>query len=167
MPHPLHMFYGNLAQLGKKSNSKIRLRSVSVKNWCNVWSMEDVTVYGLCNGCDLPTEDAYSFGHLLLSLHFGTRMCSNVETNLSWTCLVPGLLSFEHSSVLLFCFVNRLHRFCMRIFSQRGTLLVLLQPTTRPGSYLDTICAIKANVVQDLWYFLPCQVFSKYSPFLH
>ena len=24
MPHPLHMFYGNLAQLGKKSNSVIR-----------------------------------------------------------------------------------------------------------------------------------------------
>ena len=27
----------------------------------------------------------------------------NVETNLSWTCLVSGLLSFEHPSVLLFC----------------------------------------------------------------
>ena len=26
------------------------------------------------------------------------------ETNLSWTCLVSGLLSFEHPSVLLFCF---------------------------------------------------------------
>ena len=31
MPHPLHMFYGNLAQLGKKSNSVIRSRSVMVK----------------------------------------------------------------------------------------------------------------------------------------
>ena len=42
--------------------------------------------------------------HLVLS-HFGTAMCSNVETNryLSWTCLVCGLLSFEHPSVLLFC----------------------------------------------------------------
>ena len=30
-------------------------------------------------------------------------MCSNVETNLSWTCLVSGLLNFEHPSVLLFC----------------------------------------------------------------
>ena len=28
--------------------------------------------------------------------------CSNVETNISWTCLVSGLLSFEHPSVLLF-----------------------------------------------------------------
>ena len=36
MPHPLHMFNGNLAQLGKKSNSVIRSRSVMVKNWCNV-----------------------------------------------------------------------------------------------------------------------------------
>ena len=45
MPHPLHMFYGNLAQLGKKSNSVIRFRSVTVKNWCNLLSMEVDTVY--------------------------------------------------------------------------------------------------------------------------
>ena len=51
----------------------------------------------------MPTEDAYSSGHLVLS-HFGTCMCSNVETNLSWTCLVSRLLNFEHPSVLLFCF---------------------------------------------------------------
>ena len=42
----LHMFYGNLAQLGKKSNSVIRYRSVMVKNWWNVLSMEGVTVCG-------------------------------------------------------------------------------------------------------------------------
>ena len=52
---------------------------------------------------DMPTEDAYSSGHLVLS-HIGTFKCSNVETNLSWTCLVSGLLSFEHPSILLFCF---------------------------------------------------------------
>ena len=46
MPHPLHMFYGNLAQLGKKLNSEIRSRSVMVKNWCNVLVMEGVTVCG-------------------------------------------------------------------------------------------------------------------------
>ena len=49
----------------------------------------------------MPTEDAYSSGHLVLS-HFGACKCSNVETNISWTCLVSGLLSFEHPSVLLF-----------------------------------------------------------------
>ena len=49
----------------------------------------------------MPTEDAYSSGHLVLS-HFGTYKCFNVETNVSWTCLVSGLLSFEHPSVLLF-----------------------------------------------------------------
>ena len=38
----------------------------------------------------MPTEDAYSSGHLILS-NFGTCKCSNVETNLSWTCLVSGL----------------------------------------------------------------------------
>ena len=46
MPHPLHMFYGNLAQLGKKSNSVIRSISVTVKNWCYVLSMKGVTVCG-------------------------------------------------------------------------------------------------------------------------
>ena len=50
----------------------------------------------------MPTEDAYSSGHLVLS-QFGTCMCSNVETNLSWTCFVSGLLNFEYPSVLLFC----------------------------------------------------------------
>ena len=55
----------------------------------------------ICNGCGMPTGDAYSSGHLVLS-HFGTCECSNVETNLSLTCLVSGLLSFEHPSVLLF-----------------------------------------------------------------
>ena len=57
----------------------------------------------ICNWCGMPTEDAYSSGNLVLS-HFGTCNCSNVEINLSWACLVSGLLSFEHPSVLLFCF---------------------------------------------------------------
>ena len=67
----------------------------------------DITEYrfpwGICNGCGMPSGDAYSSGHLVLS-HFGTCMCSNVETSLSWACLVSGLLNFEHPSVLLFCF---------------------------------------------------------------
>ena len=46
MPQPLHMFYGNLALLGKTSTSVIRSRSEMVKNWCNVLSMEGVTVCG-------------------------------------------------------------------------------------------------------------------------
>ena len=51
MPHPVHMFYGNLALLGKKSNSVIRSRSVTVKNWCTVLSMEGVTVCGHHQEC--------------------------------------------------------------------------------------------------------------------
>ena len=47
-------------------------------------------------------------GRLLLRtpspIHFGTCMCSNVETNLSWTCLVSGFLRVENPSVLLFFF---------------------------------------------------------------
>ena len=52
--------------------------------------------WSICNGCGMPTEDAYSSRHLVL-FHFRTCKCSNVETNLSWICLVSGLLSFEHS----------------------------------------------------------------------
>ena len=40
----------------------------------------------------MPTGDAFSSGHLVLS-HFGTCMCSNVESNLSWTNLVSELLT--------------------------------------------------------------------------
>ena len=36
----------SMETLGKKSNSVIRSRSVMVKNWCNVLSMEAVTVCG-------------------------------------------------------------------------------------------------------------------------
>ena len=48
---PVAMFYGNLVQLGKKSNSVIRSRSVMVKNWCYVLSMEGVTVCGHHQEC--------------------------------------------------------------------------------------------------------------------
>ena len=71
----------------------------------------------ICNGCGMPTEDAYSSGHLVLS-HFGTCKCSNVETNTSWTCLVSGLLSFEHPSLLLlllFIKFRCFHRTCIKI----------------------------------------------------
>ena len=56
----------------------------------------------------MPTEDAYSSAHLVMS-HFGTCICSNVETNLSGTCLVSRHLSFEHLSVFLFCIGLRLY----------------------------------------------------------
>ena len=62
----------------------------------------DMTEYmfslGICNGCGMLTGDAYSSGNLVLS-RFG---CSSVEPNLAWTCLVSGLLRFEHPSVILF-----------------------------------------------------------------
>ena len=38
----------------------------------------------------MPTEDAYSSGHLVLS-QFGTGKCSNIKTNFSWICIVSGL----------------------------------------------------------------------------
>ena len=85
------------------------IRYTSLWHTSLIWLLTDsdvITGYrfqkGICNGCGMPRGDSYSSGHLVLS-HFGTCMCSNVETNLSWTCLVSGLLSFEHPSVLLFC----------------------------------------------------------------
>ena len=56
----------------------------------------------------MPTGDAYSSGHLVLS-HFGTCIYdfAYVETNLSRTCLVSGPFNFEHPSVLLFCLLNQ------------------------------------------------------------
>ena len=38
--------------------------------------------------------------------YFRTCKCSYFETNLSWTCLISGLLSFEHPSVFLFCLLG-------------------------------------------------------------
>ena len=40
----------------------------------------------ICNWCGMLLGDAYSSRHLVLS-NFGTWVCSNVETNPSWTCL--------------------------------------------------------------------------------
>ena len=70
--------------------------------WLNIDMTEYRFLWDFCNGCGMLTGDAYSSGHLVLS-NFGTCKCSNVETNLSWTFLVSGLLGFEHPSVLLFC----------------------------------------------------------------
>ena len=61
----------------------------------------------------MPTEDAYSSGHLILS-HFGTCKCSNVDTNVSWTCLVSGFLSFEHPLVLQFFLrLKKIHKYSL------------------------------------------------------
>ena len=60
------MFYGNLVQLGKKSNSVIRSRSVMVKNWCNVLSMKGVTVCGHHPECRVTfgREELILFGKI-------------------------------------------------------------------------------------------------------
>ena len=58
--------------------------------WRLSFQIQEIFFYFCC----ASPEDAYSSGHLVLS-HFGACKCSYVETNLSWTCLVSGLLSFE------------------------------------------------------------------------
>ena len=84
-------------------NSQIRIWSARNNMTSDNWVFPIIRCPPVCNGCGMPTEDAYSSGHLVLS-HFWTCMCSNVETNLSWICLVSGFLNFEHPSVFLFCF---------------------------------------------------------------
>ena len=47
----------------------------------------------------------------------GSCMCSNVDTNLSWTCFDSGLLNFEHPSVPLFCFIFVYAKVLLYMFS--------------------------------------------------
>ena len=105
----------------------------------------------ICNGCGMPTGDAYSSGHLVLS-HFGTCMCSNVETNLSWTCLVSGPLNFEHPSVLLFCFEPLpLVTFQFFIYFKKYWDILVLCSVQIYSMY---ILANSIQSVMDLFYFV-------------
>ena len=99
MPHPLHMFYGNLAQLGKKSNLVIRSRSVMVKNWCNSISMEGVTVCGHHPECRVTFERGGP--HIVwLDPRTDHRNSLNVPSrSLFCTCLFYILLSREEICV--------------------------------------------------------------------
>ena len=45
MPHPLRMFYGNLVQLGKRSNSVIRSSSVTGSKICEMSDQSRVSLY--------------------------------------------------------------------------------------------------------------------------
>ena len=56
----------------------------------------------MCNGCGMPTDDAYSSGHLVL-YHFGTGSVLMLRPFSSEVMIFPDL-SFEHPSVLLLCF---------------------------------------------------------------
>ena len=94
----IHCILLSLYHHGLREINKLKLKlKIDHIQW---QSPTDQTLYG----CGMSIEDAYSYGHLVLS-HFGTCMRSNVETNLSWTCLVSGPLNFEHPSVLLYCLI--------------------------------------------------------------
>ena len=68
-----------------------------------IWTLfPNLTFYLIVWGFHRKYATGAACNRLVLS-HFGNCMCSNVETNLSWTCLVSKLLSFERPSVLLFC----------------------------------------------------------------
>ena len=81
------------------------LEHMQVPKWdrTRIWHDWHRFPWDFCNGLGMITGNAFASGHLVLS-HFGTCKCSYVETNLSWSCLASGLLSFEHPSLLLFCF---------------------------------------------------------------
>ena len=56
-----------------------------------------------CNGCGWPAEDACSSGHLVLS-NFGLAFVLMLRPFFPKLVMSTDLLSFEHPSVLLFCF---------------------------------------------------------------
>ena len=56
-----------------------------------------------CNWCGLPTDDAYSSGHLLLS-HLGLAFILMLRPFCRKLVMSTDLLSFQHLSVRLFCF---------------------------------------------------------------
>ena len=69
-----------------------------------IWtSLPNLTFYLIVQGFHRTYVTGAACQQRTVLSHFGTCMCSNVETTLSWTCLVSGLLNFEHPSVLLFC----------------------------------------------------------------
>ena len=117
--------------------------------------------YNICNGCGMPTEDAYSSGHLVLS-HFGTCMFSNVETNLSLTCLVSGLLNFEHPSVLLVWFTSfatmhelaELKREVFRGMSVKRKIEILAMI----GKRLGNICTVVNDTKEASEWFEPAKL---------
>ena len=108
----LRKFYGRYGDLTKQyevplsrmlhdilDDDHIQWKTPLIGHYTNFWPLliwtllPNLTFYLIvqgfhrtCNGCGMSTEDAYSSGNLVL-FHFGTCMCSNVETNLSWTCL--------------------------------------------------------------------------------
>ena len=87
-----------------------------------------------------------SSGHLFLS-HFGTCMCSNVESNLSWTCLVSGL--WVSNIPRYFCFAWH----CQIVtHSQSRLSLVILQSIASWDPRCD--CSLdfqKMYMLHDIW----------------
>ena len=62
-----------------------------------------------CNGCGYPTEDAYSSRHLVLS-YLGLAFVLMLRQFFPELVMSTDLLSFEHPSVLLFCFPYQPHQ---------------------------------------------------------
>ena len=108
----------------------------------------------------MQTFDGYSLGHLVLS-HFGTCMFFYIETSLSISCLVSGLLGFDHPSVLLFYFnlscMTSSATDTMLLSYRRGDTSTISAYTNRldmgnaRSKYSDGTCKCKYNVY-DLTY---------------
>ena len=82
-------------------------RPKSVRNCCLIELFCGVVSVAIehCNGCGLPTEDAYSSGHLVLS-HLGLAFVLLLRPFFPELVMSTDLMSFEHPSVLLFCFAS-------------------------------------------------------------
>ena len=102
MPHLLQMFYGNLSQLDKKSNSVLRSRSeTSSQGGGNVQSMEGVTAYGYPPEC----HDDVIFGrrglHIYCLIRSPYQPLRSVRDDFKRTLTYPCPTSLLESSTAL------------------------------------------------------------------
>ena len=99
--------------VGVHRNSKYQFNTIPYTYTCTTYIQMYIFSIREMNAYQNSLEGRVK-GHLVLS-HFGTCKCSNVETNISWTCLASGLLSFEHPSVLLFLLLYESHFCCWKM----------------------------------------------------
>ena len=92
-----------------------------------------------------PTEDAYSSGHLVLS-HLGLAFVLILRPFFPELVMSTDLLSFEHPSVLLFCF------FCntLNIFFRLG-----FWPDLPPEYFWVVFAFLNANIKKTRTAMLP------------
>ena len=119
----------------------------------NLTSLPNLTLYPIArgfhmfyilNGCEMPTEDVYSSGHLVLS-HFGTPMCSNVDT------IFPKLVLFQDfwvSDIPRYLYFT-LFFFCIFFIIYQSSIIFVWLRITDKDSEPET-CKVHVNSIRIL-----------------